>query len=68
MSLQSAISGNTVADETAKITNKQDITAMISITENIDHHCRRQQSVLVAIYRYLLDLNALHSKMCLEKD
>lgn len=62
------ILGNMLADETAKVTNRQDLDVLLSITNNIDHHCQAQQEVLLDIYRYLVDLNALHSKIRLGKD
>lgn len=56
------ILGNTLANETARITNKQDIAAMKSITDNIDQHCSIQQIALLHVYRYLIDLNGYTPK------
>lgn len=62
------ILGNALADKTAKTTNKQHLPIMTTITTEIADHCETQKSLLLRIYRYLVDLNSLHSIIWLEKE
>ena len=46
------ILGNTVADETAKLINRQDIAAFRQAAENIRTHSQNQMDALLCVYKY----------------
>ena len=60
--------GNDLADRAAKQINKLDTPLLLTATETVFDHSQRQQHVLSTVYRYLAELNALHSKLNLEKE
>lgn len=60
--------GNTVADETATLVNKQDIPVMQNACHSIQCHSRVQTQTLSKIYAYLCDLNSLHMTRRIEKE
>jgi len=57
------IMGNDLADTTAKQINKLDTPLLLTATQKKFEHSKRQLYVLSAIYRYLAELNALHSRL-----
>ena len=62
------ILGNTVADETAKLINRQDIEAFRQAAENIRIHSQKQMEALLCVYKYLCTLNSLQSSLRIEKE
>lgn len=62
------ILGNTVADETAKLVNRQDISPVVAAASNIQTHSHCQMKALISVYKYLIDLNTLHLNFKLEKE
>ena len=62
------ILGNTVADETAKHVNKQDLAFMQLACDAIDHHSSVQMKALSEVFAYLCDLNSLHTLLKLERE
>lgn len=62
------IMGNTLADETAKVINRQDIPTFKEAADNISLHSMRQMEALLCVYRYLCTLNQLQSTLRIEKE
>ena len=62
------ILGNTVADETAKLTNRHDISPLVNAATAVRTHSHRQIQDLLQVFRYLIDLNVLHINLKLEKE
>lgn len=56
---RTSVLGNTLANETAKTVNRQNIPAMLDATNSIRCHCARQVQDLIIVYPYLVDLNTL---------
>lgn len=63
-----SILGNTLADETAKIMNTQDIVTFREAANSIHLHSKRQISDLLIVHHYLCELNSLHSALKIEKE
>lgn len=60
--------GNALADETAKVINRQDIATFREAADNISLHSARQMEDLLCVYRYLCTLNRLQSTLKIEKE
>lgn len=60
--------GNTLADETAKIINRQDLPTFQEAADTISLHSARQMEDLLRVYRYLCTLNSLQSTLNIEKE
>lgn len=62
------ILGNMVADETAKLVNKQDISPMEEAATSTRKHCMIQSQALEVLFSYLIELNAFHVSLKHEND
>lgn len=62
------ILGNTVADDTAKLINQQEMPFLQEACDDIAHHSCVQMQALAEIFAYLCELNSLRMTLTLERE
>lgn len=62
------ILGNDLSDRVAKQINQMDMPHFQDAADSIFEHTNKQMDALLTIYRYLAELNALHSSLKIEKE